>query len=536
MTEVIHCLFIDQTEQKGRRNQKDQSVLVVNLTNTYAVTFPTPQTLKIALNSDRYVTAGVQVAGVAGMAVLYGENGAGKTSAMIDIANVFGNNPQEKTAGGLYERDGKLFLRPGKALQGRTVEGIPAEVKKSDELLRCPSVFYTTSPFDGGRRERFGENSLAHDVSPVFGERNTFDGLSLLKICDQLDMPFLDHASIRVRHAVKPVSNAMIAISNMNGGTHSPHVPVVRRAVMAAASELPKGEEIQLRCWLSLFVAVHQRKQLPFPQEFVQKLDLFPESADPGADLYELWKSVINATASNMNETEMTQVMELLQLMLQPKFSKSLSQRYNPAALEQMIAQQLFGYKEGLRLCADLGLLEFSISGLSSGETAYAMIFSSLYGGLEQVSQMDGEHPVFLLLDEGEMFLHPSWQRLYIAKLLDFIQGAKKLKGRLYLLLATHSLIVAADAPPYSLVNVSTGEQVNGFGLGPRSTLADVYEVAVFQGQSSEAEFKRIEAFIHHPRREDYPQIMELTAALADVNVSKFLEQQVVEALERCRE
>jgi hypothetical protein len=527
MTEVIHCLFVDQ---------KDRPVLVVNLTNTYTVTFPTPQTLEISLNPDRYVTDGVTAAGVAGMVVLYGENGAGKTSAMIDIANVFGDNPKDKTAGGLYERDGQFFLRPGRALQGHTVLGMPVVVQKKDGFLRCPSVFYTTSPFDADRRQRLGKNPLAHDVSPAYGERNTFDGLSLLKIRDQLDMPFLDHASIRVRHLVKTVSNAMIAITNMIGGSHNPKLPIIRRTVMEAASKLPKDEEIQLRCWLSLFAAVHQREQRPFPLEFVGLLDQFSASEATQADLYELWKSVIRATRSCMDEKEMTLIMELLLLLLQPTFSWSLAQRYDPKALEKMIAQRLSGRNEALRQCTDLGLIEFSISGLSSGETAYAMIFSSLYGGLERVSRIGGRHPVFLLLDEGEMFLHPRWQRLYIAKLLEFVQTAPKLKGRLYLLLATHSLIVAADAPPYSLLNVSTGMQVNGFGLGPRSTLADVYKVAVFQGQSSEAEFKRIEAFIHHPRRQDYAQIMQLTAALADVNVKKFLEQQVVEALERCRE
>lgn len=526
MTEVVHCLFIAC---------KGELPLVVNLTKTYTVTFSAPKTLTVARNTKRYVTKGMTGAGVAGMAVLYGENGAGKTSAMVDMATVFGDNRKFKTAGGLYERNGELFVRAGKALKDYAVVGKGFAIQKSDERLRCLSVFYTTSPFDADRRRRLGNNQWVRDVSPAYGERNTFDGLSLLKVREQLQMPFLDHASIRIRLLVRSVSNSMIAISNLMGNTRNPHVPLIRRAVMAAAGDLPEHEQMQLRCWLSLFVVAHERKSRPFPAKFVRQLDLFPKSSDTRADLYELWKTVIRATFSCMKKDEVAPVMELLQLLSQPEFSKRLAERYNPAELQAMIALQLAGRNESLRLCTELGLLEFSLSGLSSGETAHAIIFASLYGGLERISRKVGRHPVFLLLDEGEMFLHPSWQRAYIAKLLDFVRHMRRLKGRLYLLLATHSLIVAADAPPHSLVNVSSGEQVNGFGLGPRSTLADVYKVAVFQGQSSETEFKRIEAFINEPRRQDYEPIMKLTAALADANVRRFLEQQVAEALERCR-
>ena len=527
MSEVVHCLFIAR---------EGKPALIINLTNTYVVRFSTPKTLTVTHNAKRYVTEGVESSGVAGMVVLYGENGEGKTNAMIDIATVFGNNKKYKTAGGLYEKDGELFVRPGKALQGCDVEGEELVIKESDDLLRCLSVFYTTSPFDANRRRKLGGQPWIRDVSPPYGERNTFDGLSLLKIRDQLQMPFLDHASIRIRLLVRSVSNALIDISGLMGNTRNPQVPVVRRAVMAAADALPEQEQLQLRCWLSLFVAVYKRGQQALPSHFVSQLDQFPMSRDPRAALDELRKTVISAISGRTQQSDVAQVMELLLLLSQPEFSKRLAGRYNPAELQEMIAQQLPGRNEALRQCTDLGLLEFSMSQLSSGETAHAIIFSSLYGGLERMSRIGGRRPVFLLLDEGEMFLHPRWQRAYIAKLLDFVRHMPKLRGRLYLLLATHSLIVAADAPPHSLINVKSGEQVNGFGLGPRSTLAEVYEVAVFQGESSETEFKRIEAFIRDPRREAYEPIMKLTAALADANVSNFLKQQIAEAMERCRE
>lgn len=525
MVEVVHCLFIAA---------KDGTPWVINLSNTYSVAYPSSQTMAITRNAKRYVIKSVKDAGVAGMAVLYGENGAGKTGAMIDVANVFGDDPKGKTAGGLYQRDGRLFLRRGKALRNYSiVSEEPVSIEDKDAGLRCMSVFYTTSPFDAGRRGRLKHNSLARDVSPTYGERIAFDGLSLLEVSAALGMPFIERADIRIRLTVKSVSSAFIAISNKLGNNRNPHVHIARRAVVAAASALPGHEQMQLRCWLSLFVAVHERADRGFPVKFARLLDSFPSSSDPRTDLYELWKTAIRACRSCMSMSEMTQVMALLQQLSQTEFTKMLAKPYTPAGLLALIEHYLPGRHEDLRRCADLGLLEFSIGGLSSGETAYAMLFSSLYGGLTRVSQVAERRPIFLLLDEGEMFLHPSWQREYIAKLLEFVQRMPRLKGRLHLLLATHSLIVAADAPPHSLVDVATGKQVNGFGLGPRSTLAEIYKVKVFHGENSETEFKRIEEFISRPRREDYSKVMALTASLADVHVQEFLEGQITEAMER---
>lgn len=526
MTEVVHCLFIDR---------EGKQPLVINLTNAYVVKFPAPMTLSITVNPARYVTDGVHAAGVAGMTVLYGENGAGKTKAMIDAANVFGDNQKERTAGGLYERDGELLLRRGKALKGYgPVRGMSLP-RHSDDSLRCLAVYYTTSPFDAQRRGRLRPNPLARDVSPVYGERNRFDGLSLLKIRERLRMPFLDRTDVRVKLQMRSVSDTLTAIYDLMGRKLDPHLTVVRRAVIAAAGELPELEQMQLRCWLALFVAAHERKARPFSTKFARLLDQFPASEDRHSDLYELWKTVIRDTDSCMPEDQMRPVMELLQLLSKPEFSRMFAKSYKLETLQALIDSELAGRNEGLRQCTDLGLLEFSFSGLSSGETAYAMIFSSIYGALERVSRIGGRHPVLLLLDEGEMFLHPTWQREYIAKLLEFVQHVPRLKGRLYLVLATHSLIVAADAPPNSLLNVASGEQANGFGLGPRSTLADIYNVDVFHGRSSEAEFARIEAFIKEPRRADHEGIKALTATLADLNVKAFIEEQVDEAMQRSR-
>lgn len=529
MKERVHCIFI-------AAESKNALPLAINFTNIYSVEFPSPLNLVITKNPDPSVTVGVTDAGIAGLAVLYGVNGAGKTAAMIDVANAFGDDPHGRTAGGLIERDGKLYLRMGKALKGYTVKGEVAISPASEDDFRCLSLFYTSSPFDTGRLTRLRKNRLAHDVSPIYGVRNAFDGLALLEIRSALRMPFVDHGEISVRLRVASVSNSLIAVMNKHGTGGNPNSAIIRGAVGTAARKLSPREQMQLRCWLSLFVAVHEREGIAFPVKFIKLLDCFPSSMEPSEDLFALWKVAIQACHGCMGMNEMTQVMQLLQGLSEPRLAKVISKKYTPEQLDALIKQELQGYREGMRPCVDLRLLEFSMSKLSSGQMAYAMIFSSLYGGLQRASRKDGNHPVLILLDEGEMFLHPQWQREYIAKLLEFAKEIPHLKGRLYFLLATHSLIVAADAPPYSLINVATGKQENGFGLGPRSTLTDIYKVNVFHGEYSESEFKRIDDFICKPTTKAYDLVNEIAGALADPHARDFLKAQIEEALGRSTE
>jgi len=529
MPETLHCLFI-------AADSKNKLPLVINFTKAYEVEFPSNTSVQITKNADPYVAAGLKEAGVAGIVVLYGINGAGKTAAMIDVANAFGDNPHARTAGGLIERDGKLFLRKGKALKNYVPTGGLLLSTLAEDNLQCLSLFYTSSPFDNGRLNRLRQNRLAFDVSPRYGERNAFDGLSLLEIRSALKMPFVDQGEISMRLRIGTVSNSLVAVTNSLGISGGPDTPIVRSAINAAARQLPQHEHMQLRRWLSLFVAVHAREERAFPASFVKLMWRFPDTAAPLEDLYALWKAVILGCRRCMDMHEMLQVMELLQLLSEPGLAKPLSQKYSPDALDKLIKQELHGHREGMRQCIDLGLLEFSMSKLSAGQMAYATLFSSLYGGLQRAGRVGGNHPVLILLDEGEMFLHPQWQREYIAKLLEFAKEVPRLSGRLYFVLATHSLIVAADAPPDSLVDVATGKRENGFGLGPRSTLTDIYKVSVFHGEYSESEFDRIDDFLKKPTAHAYDAVKDIARALADRHSGDYLECQIDEAMQRSGE
>nr|WP_294945705.1 AAA family ATPase [uncultured Mucilaginibacter sp.] len=83
-------------------------------------------------------------------------------------------------------------------------------------------------------------------------------------------------------------------------------------------------------------------------------------------------------------------------------------------------------------------------SNLSSGEKGFLDIFSRLLMAKDQM--IKGDDTIFIMLDEGEVGFHPSWQMNYIWYLREFL--SKAFKGyNLQILLATHSPLVLSDLP-----------------------------------------------------------------------------------------
>lgn len=523
MSDVIHCIFLIAPT----------GTAVVNLSRRFNIQ---------ARLSDRSLDISFARAneprpnnpqGVSSLLAIYGENGAGKTGILLDIANLFGNNPKHQTAGALFERDGRLLLRRGKALQKLAIEGdAAAQIEVTSECPRCASVFYTSSPFEAVRRNTLVNNTAVKDVSPIFGERNEFDAPALLEIEDLLNMDFISRCKIRLRLKLLTVGEIGLVLNTALNKLDGARSVTARSTLVAVAKENADQERFSFRCWLSLAISLAGGKMPSLPKKTVNLLSK-PTSKDNASAF---WVAVRQNAEAYCIEVLGKEVTARLYDFLSVMSENLLDRAVVPAKLRSHIDEKLGGRNEDLKQCADLKLLDFSLSGLSSGETAFAMLFAALYGGLQRIARAFPDGPLFLLIDEGEMFMHPKWQREYIYRMLEFCGKIPSAQSRIHLLLTTHSLIVAADAPSNSLVNVKTGDAVNAFGLGPRGVLEKVYGVREFQGRRAEAEFSRIEQFLAQPQIEDYPAIKALIDSLADAKVAEYLGNRVNDALARRRD
>lgn len=95
--------------------------------------------------------------------------------------------------------------------------------------------------------------------------------------------------------------------------------------------------------------------------------------------------------------------------------------------------------------------IEFSWRGISTGEEAMLTQFSRLFEIRPQVKQKN----IMLLIDEGDLYFHPQWQKKYLKDLLNWIKFIYPRK-KVQIVLCSHSPFIASDLPKQNLLFLST--------------------------------------------------------------------------------
>jgi len=110
---------------------------------------------------------------------------------------------------------------------------------------------------------------------------------------------------------------------------------------------------------------------------------------------------------------------------------------------------------------------------LSTGESLRLKFFSRLVnvGLWREIDQSIGRKSVILLLDEADLGLHPRWQQVFMADLLEFINKLVEKhfnsKVNVQVIIATHSPIFLSDIPSSNVIGLSKSDRL---GKGRRLT------------------------------------------------------------------
>lgn len=96
-------------------------------------------------------------------------------------------------------------------------------------------------------------------------------------------------------------------------------------------------------------------------------------------------------------------------------------------------------------------IIQYSWVDLSAGEEAILNQLSEYYYAFSKLEQKN----VIVTIDEGELFLHPEWQRQYINllyKYFSFFSEKTNQDQKFQFIITSHSPFIAGDIPKYNLV------------------------------------------------------------------------------------
>jgi predicted ATP-binding protein involved in virulence len=94
-------------------------------------------------------------------------------------------------------------------------------------------------------------------------------------------------------------------------------------------------------------------------------------------------------------------------------------------------------------------LIRFAWWGLSSGHAAYLTLFSSIYCELKRT-----RNDAIILIDEGDLYLHPKWQIEFFEKLVTVLPNLSS--GDIQLVLTSHSPFLLSDLPSQCITILKT--------------------------------------------------------------------------------
>ncbi|MEC3544005.1 AAA family ATPase, partial [Bacillus thuringiensis] len=96
---------------------------------------------------------------------------------------------------------------------------------------------------------------------------------------------------------------------------------------------------------------------------------------------------------------------------------------------------------------------------LSSGQKAMLDMFSRFYSIATKINNL-GDKNILILIDEGELYLHPQWQKSLLKDLLDFF---KMIYDKdIQVILTSNSPFIVSDLPKHNIVFIGKKARENG--------------------------------------------------------------------------
>jgi len=470
---------------------------------------------------------------VQSITVVYGENGWGKTHSMIEACKSLSSTKGERQVAILWERGSQIFLDAGGSMKGRIsaiFDGYEIQNRTIDRPFN--SVFYTTSPFEAAKRRSLRVPAFA-DVSPLFSPANPFEGAALLRAFSKLpdNFPFIKTATVLMR--IKLPKLALLVKKAMPN----------ERAKEASGVLLSQKDRVHVE---RIIQALDSRAKQVLVAELMYALE---DGVGRGSEvlLHLLSHATLNfGDTLPLSEYARTRLSDSVVAAFALPFQIYDADQAGHRKLYKFVATEMFNRSKEIGKVAGLermsssfedfdeeqwnllqqatqsGFVSWSFNNLSSGQVALLMLFSSLASALTRLAP---GRPAFIFIDEGEMFMHPAWQRRYITDLLDFIGRFPQISAGLHVILATHSMIVAADAPPNRLFNVKTGDMTNGFGYGPKDMLKYIYGVSEFQGLLAGGLMERLIAQFRNENGSDLNdhEACTLASNIADERLKRYM-------------
>lgn len=161
---------------------------------------------------------------------------------------------------------------------------------------------------------------------------------------------------------------------------------------------------------------------------------------------------------------------------------------------------------------------EFKWNGISSGQNSILTLFARIFDIYKKFNE------VTIFIDEGEIHLHPEWQRNYINELVRFFSSTNTEQCKIKLVITSHSPFVLCDLPNESINFIGEKDRLNTPMFA--SNIYDLYNKG-FGLKRTIGEFShtKLKETIQSIKKGElsYKEILKRSNSIGDLFVSKMI-------------
>lgn len=468
---------------------------------------------------------------------LIGKNGAGKSNALEAICNTLKGSGDSilsdffvitKIPGSRKFRGYYRFLSHPKP----TSQTIEFE-KHSGDIKPLDVIFF--SNVNDRRRNNFSAEviDLSENTKNFSGIRTNRWDLDFIKQIAFLHSPYTSELGIDSPIAAHILVNVFNAVSGIKqNGLPSENLVKLRKFIRRRTKDmLPKTRFVLLSQYL-YFVSFITAYSNTFSPSDSNENDIFDLDYDVGRILNDhqsteevlheiilelksrcvkigLFNSQLSSVFSHPTLTDGELLGQQFNFLEQlPTLAANLHFSYANNAIRER-SQQTFTidyspysiellqrYAENMSFSK---FIDIDWMGLSSGQKAYLNLFSKLTSALQRTTQKD----IVLLIDEGDLYLHPKWQVEFLYRLLSILSTAST--GNIQVVLTSHSPLLLSDLPKQNIQILGVPDlkpDIETFG----ANLYDLYAGPLFLEGMTSGLFSslKIAEFMQFIKRKDF--------------------------------
>jgi hypothetical protein len=469
--------------------------------------------------------------GVASFTTLYGENGSGKTAMLLTMCESLAEWSRESQISLLWEDRNGVHLCLGGSLQGSSVQ---SDIAVTDaNALPAPdflAAFYTTSPYERARRIRLKSRGV-RDISAKIGQVQEADPIAAFSAFPYLEgrVDFVSRTQVEIKLKSVPLVDLIKTYGRWGAKTYNTLDPELKTYIQELSRTASPTTKFILSFVVLNGLENHAEHHL---HELIDALVKLIRENQPFLDDQLTFNRVVIGQLS-IDPLLSKQLIDADRALeaTRPLFGdlKKWRRIAQLSYLDEKIGGQIRMNEGLLSEVAALGLLHFSFKELSSGQASMMFLYCAVAKAIGEFERHSTASHLLLCLDEGEMFMHPKWQRIYIADLLEFIRQFPSAAKRTHVCISTHSLIVAADTPSGRLFDLEQKQLTNAFGLTPKQTLTSVFDVENFTGKFNHQLLKKLADVLNSDVRSrvDIEEAQEIAETLANNDLKRHVQQQL---------